>query len=605
MVENWDFCGWATRNGLRCSDGRIIRQDAFAEDDGKEVPIVWMHQHNNINNVLGRALLHNRPEGVYTYGKFNDTYDGKRARELVQNGDITNLSICANNLVHDSDKGVLHGVIREVSLVLSGANPGACIEYVGMAHGDGCEETDEAIIFTDEALTTEAESFEENEMNHSAEREDNMTNKEDTNMASEEMTVRDVLDSMNEEQKNVLYYLLGEVAPDEDDDDEEDDEGMMHSVFDDGRFTAPPVLSDEDVSNIFQDAKRLGSLRDSVLMHMDTDDGLPDELEHASSATYGIENIGYLFPDAQTIGNVPSFVKRDDDWVSVFMSGSRHSPFSRVKSVFADITEPAARAKGYLKGKLKKEEVFSLLKRSTDPQTVYKKQKLDRDDVVDITSFDVVAWIKGEMRMMLNEELARAGLVGDGRLSSDDDKIQEDHIRPIYNDSEFYTIRANVTPTGNAGVIDTDASTRSAIRAFIKKRKDYKGSGNLTMFTTEDFLSDMLLLEDEYGRSVYPDIGALARKLRVNRIVSCPVMENLTTDGKTLLAIAVDLSDYNFGADKGGAVSMFDDFDIDYNQQKYLIETRCSGALIRPYSAIVLEMSPLSTSSDPGSNIGL
>lgn len=590
MEGNWDFCGWATRNNLRCSDGRIIRQNAFADDDGKEVPIVWMHQYDSINNVLGHAILCNKPEGVYTYGKFNNSPDGQQAKLRVQNGDIKSLSIYANQLVHDSDKGVRHGVIRELSLVLAGANPGAYIENVSLKHGEDSEDFDEGIIYTDDQIELYHADTQKNDGTESKKQD---SEKEDTKMADKEKTVQDVFDTLSEEQKNVVYYMIGQALEyDKDNKDDEEDADVKHNVFDNDKDERT-YLSHDAMESIFKDAKRVGSLRDAVLNHMDTDEGLDEALMHATAA-YGVDNIEYLFPDSRTITTTPEFIKRDDGWVSIFMNGTRHSPFSRVKSLFADITEDAARAKGYMKGKLKKDEVFSLLKRSTDPQTIYKRQKLDRDDVIDIVDFDVVAWIKSEMRMMLNEEIARAALVGDGRMASDDDKINESHIRPIYKDEEFYTIRAEVAPVMNGSVVDTDATARAAIRAFIKKRKDYKGSGNLTMFVTEDFLSDMLLLEDEYGRSVYPDTQALARKLRVNRIVTTPVMEGQTADGKPLLAIAVDLKDYNFGADKGGSVAMFEDFDIDYNQQKYLIETRCSGALIRPYSAIVLEQTAAS-----------
>lgn len=559
--EACDFSGWATRNDLKCSDGRVIRRDAFKHDDGIKVPLVWNHQHNDPRNVLGHAWLENRPEGVYTYGFFNDSESGEIGKILVKHGDICALSIYANQL-QQRGCDVLHGEIREVSLVHAGANPGAFIDSM-LKHGEDSD--DEAIIYTGMPLY----------LSHSD--------------SDEEKTVADVINSMTEEQKNVMYAMIGQAMddqgesdPESEDNNDDDSKGgtntMKHNVFDKDDRQKENVLvhsdgsevSSEEISTIFGDIKRYGSLKDSVLAH-------------------GIDNVDYLFPDAQTLANTPEFIQRDTGWVKKVMSGVHHTPFSRIKSIFADITEDDARAKGYFKGKLKKEEVFGLLKRTTTPTTVYKKQKMDRDDVVDITDFDVVAWLKSEMRMMLDEELARAYLIGDGRLASSDDKINEQNIRPILKDEELYTIQATVSVQSSA---TEDDKAREFIRTAIKARKNYKGSGQPTLYTTEDILTDCLLLTDTTGRDLYTDVAQLAKKLRVKEIVTVPVMEGVNgKNGGALMGIIVNLEDYNVGADRGGAVNMFDDFDIDYNQQKYLIETRCSGALIKPYSAIALELS--------------
>ena len=559
--EACDFSGWATRNDLKCSDGRVIRRDAFKHDDGIKVPLVWNHQHKDPRNVLGHAWLENRPEGVYTYGFFNDSESGEIGKILVKHGDICALSIYANQL-QQRGYDVLHGEIREVSLVHAGANPGAFIDSM-LKHGEDSD--DEAIIYTGMPLY----------LSHSD--------------SDEEKTVADVINSMTEEQKNVMYAMIGQAMddqgesdPESEDNNDDDSKGgtntMKHNVFDKDDRQKENVLihsdgsevSSEEISTIFGDIKRYGSLKDSVLAH-------------------GIDNVDYLFPDAQTLANTPEFIQRDTGWVKKVMSGVHHTPFSRIKSIFADITEDDARAKGYFKGKLKKEEVFGLLKRTTTPTTVYKKQKMDRDDVVDITDFDVVAWLKSEMRMMLDEELARAYLIGDGRLASSDDKINEQNIRPILKDEELYTIQATVSVQSSA---TEDDKAREFIRTAIKARKNYKGSGQPTLYTTEDILTDCLLLTDTTGRDLYTDVAQLAKKLRVKEIVTVPVMEGVNgKNGGALMGIIVNLADYNVGADRGGAVNMFDDFDIDYNQQKYLIETRCSGALIKPYSAIALELS--------------
>lgn len=587
--EACDFSGWATRNDLKCSDGRVIRRDAFKHDDGIKVPLVWNHQHNDPRNVLGHAWLENRPEGVYTYGFFNDSESGEIGKILVKHGDICALSIYANQL-QQRGCDVLHGEIREVSLVHAGANPGAFIDSM-LKHGEDSD--DEAIIYTGMPLylshsdaDKQEDKADDGEKKETSEKKDEPEKKTDSD---EEKTVADVINSMTEEQKNVMYAMIGQAMDDQgesdpefEDNNDDDSKGgtntMKHNVFDKDDRQKENVLvhsdgsevSSEEISTIFGDIKRYGSLKDSVLAH-------------------GIDNVDYLFPDAQTLANTPEFIQRDTGWVKKVMSGVHHTPFSRIKSIFADITEDDARAKGYFKGKLKKEEVFGLLKRTTTPTTVYKKQKMDRDDVVDITDFDVVAWLKSEMRMMLDEELARAYLIGDGRLASSDDKINEQNIRPILKDEELYTIQATVSVQSSA---TEDDKAREFIRTAIKARKNYKGSGQPTLYTTEDILTDCLLLTDTTGRDLYTDVAQLAKKLRVKEIVTVPVMEGVNgKNGGALMGIIVNLADYNVGADRGGAVNMFDDFDIDYNQQKYLIETRCSGALIKPYSAIALELS--------------
>ena len=567
-MSKYDFSGWATKNDLKCSDGRIIRRDAFKDNDGQTVPLVWNHQHNDPLNVLGHALLENRAEGVYAYCTFNDTPAGNNAKMLVEHGDVSALSIYANRLKQDQGN-VTHGVIREVSLVLAGANPGAFIDSI-MRHGESSDE--EAVIYTGENLSLEH-----------GEKEDNMEN-------GNEKTIKDVVDSMTEEQRNVMYALIGQALEDvkHSDDAEEheqknkneegDENEMKHNVFDNqNKNNTKDTLTHAEMTAILTDAKRYGSLKESVLQHKET---------------FGIENINMLFPDYKNMNVPPEFIKRDTGWVAQVMNGVSHTPFSRIKSVFADITADEARARGYMKGNLKKEEVFTLLKRTTDPQTIYKKQKLHRDDVIDITSFDVVAWIKAEMRMMLDEEIARAILVGDGRLSSSDDKIKETNIRPIYKEEALYVVNTVLDKQS-----DVDTRAKAFIRAAVKARKDYQGSGEPTLFCSEDLLTDLLLLEDGHGRAIYESEAKLATALRVKNIVTVPVMEGLHRMNNAagvnaecdLLGIIVNLRDYNVGADKGGAINMFEDFDIDYNAQKYLIETRCSGALVKPYSAIVIE----------------
>ena len=607
MESNYDFSGWATRNNIRCNDGRTIRHNAFKECDGKKVPLVWNHKHDDPFNVLGHAILENRDEGVYAYGYLNHSEAGETAREYLKHGDIESLSIYANNLTQNGGD-VIHGVIRELSLVLSGANPGAYIDSV-ICHSD-TDDSETAVIFSGEQIelmhSDEAESQQKEEpKNPETKKDDELSHsddsgeKEKTKMAdSTEKTVGDVLDELTDEQKNVVMALIGQAL------EEGDGEDMKHNVFDGDTQAPENYLSHADQAQIIKDISRYGSLKESFLAHAD-DMGIEGAVLQHDATSAGIEysqdkqdyfvnDPSFLFPEARALNNTPQFIKRKTEWVSAVMSGTKHTPFSRVKTMFADITEDEARAKGYIKGKMKKEEVFSLLKRTTTPTTVYKKQKMDRDDVIDITDFDVVAWIRSEMRMMLDEELARAVLVGDGRLASSDDKINEQNIRPIWTDDDLFTIKKKITFASNA---TDDEKAKEVIKAAVKARKDYRGSGNPTLFTTEDWLTMMLLMEDGIGHRLYKDASEVASAMRVSRIVTVPIMENLSrsvTDGNTtetrnLVGIILNMSDYTIGADKGGEINMFDGFDIDYNQMKYLIETRCSGALTVPYSAIVLE----------------
>ena len=559
MAEKYDFAGWATRNDIRCADGRTIRKDAFADCDHTIVPLVYQHDHNSPNNILGHALLENREEGVYMYGSFNNSAAGQDAKAAVEHGDITQMSIYANKLKQIGGN-VMHGIIREVSLVLAGANPGAVIEFPVLSHSDDDDDICECIIKTGENILI-----------HS-------NNEEETNV--DEKTIEDILNTMNDEQREVVDYLVGAAAILADEDDEDYEEGdenkdMKHNAFDMTMDDSNDALMHDALDTILSDGKRFGSLRESFLAHAED---------------YGIDSIDYLFPDAQNVTDTPQFIKRETEWVADFMNRTHHTPFSRIKSLFANITEDEARAKGYIKGKYKKEEVFSLLKRTTTPTTIYKKQKLDKDDVNDITDFDVVTWIKAEMRLMLDEEIARACLVGDGRLASSDDKINETNIRPIWTDEDLFTIKALVSVKST----DTDdVKAKNFIKTAIKARKNYKGSGTPTLYTTADVITDCLLIEDGVGRRIYNTINDLATALRVSKIVECEVMEGLSRNDsgttKNLMGIIVNPTDYNIGADKGGSVNMFDDFDIDYNQMKYLLETRCSGALVKPYSAIAIE----------------
>lgn len=583
----YDFSGWATRNNVRCSDGRTILKDAFKHNDGQTVPLVWNHDHNDPLNVLGHALLENRDEGVYAYCTFNDTDAGRNAKALVEHGDVTALSIYANQLKQQGPN-VLHGAIREVSLVLAGANPGAFIDSI-IRHGE--ESDEEAIIYTGEELVLEhacggaTPKKKKKEMEHSQNSIVNDKNLDEVKdnftppSGNKEKTVQDVFDTLNEEQKTVVYALIGQALDSSNQNENNEKEGndnMKHNVFDQDQKEKENVLTHADMENIISEGKRYGSLKDSFLAH---------------AAQYGIDQIDFLFPDAKNVTNQPDFIKRDDSYVQKVLRGVHHTPFSRIKSTHANITADEARAKGYIKGHLKKEEVFTLLKRTTTPTTIYKKQKMDRDDIIDITDFDVVAYIKAEMRMMLDEEIARAILVGDGRSTSSDDKIPETNIRPIAKDEDLYTIKATVTAAANA---TDDAIAKAFIRTVIKTRKEYKGSGSPTLFTTEDMLTNCLLLEDNNGRIIYDSVDKLATTLRVKEIVPVEVMEGVTrtvgAKNLPLMAILVNLNDYYVGADKGGAINMFDDFDIDYNQEKYLIETRISGALVKPYSAIAFEL---------------
>ena len=566
-----DFSGYATKNDIRCSDGVIIRKNAFAGQNGKTVPLVWQHLHDDPANVIGHAVLMNRDDGVYINGYLNGSEKANDVKTLLIHEDVCSLSIYANGL-EKSGSDVVHGNIREVSVVLAGANPGACIDNIYLEHSDNPIDG-EGIVYTDEPILVHAaeDDFKDECIEH----------------ADDERTFDDVIDSMTEDQKDVMYFMTGEAyklgksdAGEDADEDKEGDSDMKHNVFDNTEEAQGQVLSHDAMKAIVGDAKKFGSMKESVLEH---------------AASYGIKDIDILFPDAKNYTERPEFIKRETGWVSEVMSGTHHTPFSRIKTMFADITEDAARAKGYIKGKLKKEEVFSLLKRSTTPTTVYKKQKLDRDDVIDIAGFDVISWIKAEMRMMLDEEIARAILIGDGRLASDDDHINDSNIRPILNDADLFVIRWAVAAGSSA-----DDKAKEFIRAAIKSRKNYKGAGTPTLFTTEDMLTDMLLLEDGVGHKLYKTEAELATALRVKKIVTVPVMENLKDkDQKDVYGIIVNLSDYNVGADKGGAVSMFDDFDIDYNQMKYLIETRCSGALVKPFSAIVLRAGTQTKSEEP------
>ena len=638
----YDISGWATMCNIKCSDGRTIRPNAFIDNDGEEVPMVYQHCHTDPENILGHALLENRDKGVYCYCWFNDNSKAQAAKNAVANGDIKQFSIYANQLVQRGND-VIHGSIKEVSLVLTGANKGARIENLNFAHSDGTYDTDdeEAKIYTaDQEILV-----------HSDEDDEDM---EENDMAKN-INVQEILDGMSEEQLAVVNALyeqgqldaLESVGYDEDaeddeeevedeldddeyededdedeldddeyedEDDEEDDEDEIDDEYEDDEEDPEDYYEEEmdedmavahsgiggydpmkrnvfdgsmeevvgnelthsEIQTIFDDAKRLGSMRDSVLAH---------------AQDYGIEQIDYLFPDARNIDNVPGFIQRDQGWVSKVMQGTRHTPFSRIKTIFADITEDEARAKGYIKGNRKVNEVFTLLKRTTDPQTIYKKQKLDRDDVVDITDFDVVAWLKTEMRMMLDEEIARAILIGDGRQTSSDDKISESHVRSVFRDDDLYVVRKELKSVAG------EDKAKTLIKTVRRSWKDYKGSGNAVAFMTEDALSDLLLLEDGIGHFLYPTKETAANVLGVREIITVPVMADSsttrvdTTSGKTFkpVVIILNLNDYNVGADKGGSVNMFEDFDIDYNQQKYLIETRCSGALIKPYAAIVIE----------------
>ena len=568
-MEAYDFCGWATRNDLQCSDGRIIRKDAFKSNDGQKVPLVWNHQHNDSMNILGHAMLENRDEGVYAYCTFNDSESGRNAKLLVEHGDIDALSIYANQLKQQGPN-VMHGNIREVSLVLAGANPGAYIDSI-IKHGE--ESDEEAIIYAGEDISIYHADSEEK--------------KEDPKMAEEpkkpesEETVADVFNTLTEKQKTVVYAMIGQAleeaqgsTDEEDEEDEGGDADMKHNIFD--TDTQEDTLMHANIiSDAIADAKRYGSMRDSFMAH---------------AAANNITNIDTLFPEPTSINTPPEWIKDDESWVAKIMGAVHHTPFSRVKSMFATMDATEARARGYIKGNMKKDLALSVLKRTTLPTTVYIKMKMDRDDVVDITDFDVIAWQRAEMRSQLDKELARAMLLGDGRDLSSDDKINEQNIRPVLTDDDMYTIKYTVKEGQDYKVTTNSASgndslAKGIIRAAVKARKEYKGSGKPTFFTTEDLLTELLLIEDQNGRRIYESEATLATAMRVKEIVTVPEMEEYTN----IYGIIVNMADYNTGADKGGSVNMFDDFDIDYNQMKYLMETRMSGALVKPYSAIVLK----------------
>lgn len=589
MAIDYDCSGWATKANTRCYDGLTIAPDAFKECDGKTVPMVYNHDHSSVDNVIGHCLLKNRPQGVYCYAKFNDTDTGRTAKACVENGDLNAFSIYANGL-QKVGKTVKHGFIREVSLVLAGCNPGALIDEVVKHSADEDYDEGEAFIYNDEGLSLthglDPEGNPLEELTHSAD-DGNDTKQEDAGMADEEKngkTLKEVYNSMTDEQKECCHALVGlvmEAADSEDgEDDGEEDTTVKQNVFD--RDTTETVLKHSigDINAVIKGAKSSGTMKAAF----ENSDITGEELAYLS---HGIDNVEWLFPDDKVLDNPPRIIDKDQTWVGKVMSAVHHIPFSRFKSMFADLTEEDACAKGYIKGNFKKEQVFGLLRRSTSPTTVYKKQKMDRDDVIDITSFDVIAWLKSEMRLKLNEEIARAILIGDGRPAASEDKVDENCIRPVFNDADLFTIKVQVSTTGLTAVED---KYKAAIKSILRSRKEYKGAGTPTLFTTEDALTEMLLLEDGIGHTLYADEAALARKLRVSNIVTVPQMEGMKgAKGGNLFGIIVNLSDYTVGADKGGAVSMFDDFDIDFNAMKYLIETRCSGALTTPYSAIAVE----------------
>ena len=587
---DYDCSGWATKANVRCYDGLVIAQDAFKECSGKVVPMVYNHDHSNVDNVIGHCLLENRPGGVYCYAKFNDTDTGKTARQCVESGDLSAFSIFANGLKKVGST-VKHGFIREVSLVLAGCNPGALIDEVVKHSADEDYEGGEAFIYNEDGLSLthgmDPEGNPLEDLTHSADSGDAVTDdeatQEEAKMADEKnegKTLEQVYNSMTDEQKECCHALVGLALKEQDggdNDDGEEDDTVKQNVFD--KDTNATVLkhSIEEINNVVKTAKSHGTMKAAF-----EDAGMDsDELAHS------IDNIDWLFPEDHLLDTTPRIIDKPDDWVSVVMGAVHHIPFSRFKSMFADLTEEDARAKGYFKGNFKKEEVFGLLRRSTSPTTVYKKQKLDRDDVIDINSFDVVAWLKQEMRLKLNRELALAYLLGDGRLAASEDKIDENCIRPVFNDSDLFTIKVQCKTTGLTTVED---KYKALIKQILRSRKEYRGSGTPTLFTTEDALTEMLLLEDGIGHPLYADEAALARKLRVKNIVTIPEMEGRKgAKGGDLVCLIVNLADYTVGADKGGAVSMFDDFDIDFNAQKYLIETRCSGALTTPFSAMAVE----------------
>lgn len=617
MNKDYDFGGWATRNNIKCSDGRTILKDAFKQNDGQKVPLVWNHQHNDPSEVLGHALLENREEGVYAYCKFNNTESGQTAKSLVTNGDVDKLSIYANRLKTHMNN-VMHGCIREVSLVLAGANPGAFIDTV-ISHGEDAEAEEEGIIYTDEHIETiehsDDESYKKGETNMEDENKKVNEEKKDEN---NEKTIQEVFETLNEEQKNAVYAIVGQALEHSDDseDDSEDDskdeseddsenkdndsennsennndegeEDMKHNVFDNDKNNDEVLQHSEILASAIQDAKKYGSLKESVIEH---------------AAINNITDIGKLFPDATALNKEPIMIEKDQTWVGKIINTIKHTPFSRVKVTMGKMTEPQARAKGYIKGNKKTNIQMAALNRIVTPTTVYIKNEIDRDDVIDITDFDVVAWQKREMRKELDKELALAALLGDGRDISDNDKINEQNIIPIIKDVDTFTIKYTITEgvdykQASNSASNNDSFTKGIIRAAIRSRKEYKGSGSPTFFTTEDYLTDMLLIEDQNGRRIYESLAQLALALRVKEIVTIPEMEQEAY--KDIVGVIVNMADYTMGADKGGSVNMFDDFDIDYNQMKYLMETRCSGALTVPYSAIVLKKTVASNTEPQG-----
>ena len=613
MKKDYDFCGWATRNNIECTDGRTIIKDAFKQNDGQKVPLIWNHQHNDPNEVLGHAILENREDGVYAYCKFNNSQSGQTAKELVQNGDVDKLSIYANRLKSKMNN-VIHGCIREVSLVLAGANPGAYIETVLM-HGDGAEVEEEAVIYNDEQIELKDKPDEKSEgddkgqngnLEHSDDSSEKDKKEDSSKMENEkekkdgqEKTVEEIVNTMNEEQKQAMYAIVGQALEDkeagekdEGSDPEEKDGGekdMKHNVFDNDVDNEEVLQHSEIIAEAIKDAKKYGSMKDSILAHAD-EAGMTEA--QVNRAINNIDGMDKLFPEATELYREPRMIEKDNSWVSKVINSAKHTPFSRVKTTFGRLNEEQARAKGYIKGNKKVNIALSVLNRVTTPTTVYIKNEIDRDDVIDIVDFDVVAWQKREMRKQLDKELALAMLLGDGRDVSDANKINEQNIRPVISDDDMYTIKYTVTKgrdytqEGNS-YSDNDSRTKGIIRAAIRSRKDYKGSGTPTFFTTEDVVTDMLLIEDQNGRRIYNSVNDLATALRCKEIVTIPEME--AEAYKDIYGVIVNMNDYTAGADKGGSVNMFDDFDIDYNQMKYLIETRMSGALTVPYSAIVLK----------------
>lgn len=597
MDKKYDFSGWATKNDIECSDGRVIMRDAFRHNNGDKVPLVWNHQHNTQDNVLGHAYLENRKDGVYAYCKFNNTNAGETARELVKNGDVDKLSIYANKLKSQQNK-VVHGVIREVSLVLAGANPGAFIDSV-MVHAEDGSEEEEGFIYTEESIEldktkkkkedpewidSKEDDSKEDDKNNNPEEDPKMKNDNNMKHADEEMTVQEIFETLDDQQKEAVYAIVGQAVEDatggEDDQSNEGDDNMKHNVFDSYEDTMETVLTHNAFKeDVIKDWKKQGSMRESFLFHADE---------------YGFDpDLGFtpLFPDAQMINQEPQMIEKDNSWVADVMSSVKHSPFSRVKASYGKLKEPEARAKGYIKGTKKVDSKIAFLNRVTTPTTVYIKSEIDRDDIVDITSFDVIAWQKKELRKQLDKELALAMLVGDGRSEADDHKINEQNIRPILSDDDMYTIKYKIRegvdfkqPTNSSS--DNDSVSKGIIRGALRARKEYKGSGSPTFYTTEDVLTDLLLIEDQNGRAIYESVEKLATTLRVKKIVTVPEME--ADNYKNVYGLIVNLNDYTAGADQGGSINMFDDFDIDYNQMKYLMETRMSGALTVPFSAIAL-----------------